>query len=156
MSYSVSWSNARWPDYIISVTLRLLHKVSRDKKIYKLEMCPSEHVWPASQHPSERDITIMKNNNVRRFFSVNRQLSCIIVHIKISRIKFKLVLKRIGKCQILGKARVFSYVCMYKVKNIKVHFFSKVVFFFFTLLTIFLEHVWVRNPKNNKIGKCQI
>ena len=27
---------------------------------------------------------------------------------------------------------------------------------FSTLLTIFLEHLWVRNPKNNRIGKCQI
>ena len=33
----------------------------------KQEMCPSEHVWPASQHPSEWDATIMKNN-VRSFF----------------------------------------------------------------------------------------
>ena len=35
---------------------------------------------------------------------------------------------RIGKSQILGKTQVFSYVCIYKVKNVKVHFFSKVVF----------------------------
>ena len=38
-------------------------------KDLKLEMCPSEHVWLASQHPSERDASIMKNNNVRSFFS---------------------------------------------------------------------------------------
>ena len=61
--------------------------------IIKLEMCLSEHVWPTSQHPLERDTTIIKNNNVRRVFSVNRQLSCIIAHLKIWRIKFKLVLK---------------------------------------------------------------
>ena len=40
----------------------------KKKKKKKLEMCPSEHVWPASQHPSEHDATIMKNNNVRSFF----------------------------------------------------------------------------------------
>ena len=34
----------------------------------ELEMCPTEHVWPASQHPIERDATIIKNNNVRSFF----------------------------------------------------------------------------------------
>ena len=45
-------------------------------------MCPSEHVWPASQHPLERDVTVIKNNNVKRgFFSVNRQLYCIIVQL---------------------------------------------------------------------------
>ena len=40
------------------------------------------------------------NNNEKQceFFSVNRQISCMIVHIKIRRIKFKLVLKVLG-CQ---------------------------------------------------------
>ena len=60
---------------------------------------------------------------------------------------------RIGKCQIQGKTRVFSYVCIYKVKMSKSTFFEG---YFSTLLTIFLEHIWVRNPKNNRIGKCQI
>ena len=72
----------------------------------KLEMCPSEHVWPASQHPSERDATIMKNNNVRSFFSVNRQLSCIIVHIKIRRFKFKLVLNVVSMYCSIGLGRI--------------------------------------------------
>ena len=40
----------------------------KSAKKCKLEMCPSEHVSPASQHPLERDATIIKNNNVRRVF----------------------------------------------------------------------------------------
>ena len=44
-----------------------------------------------SQHPSEWDATIMKNNNVRSFSSVNRHLSCIIEGC---------FFNRIGKCQI--------------------------------------------------------
>ena len=31
-------------------------------------MCPSEHVWPASQHPLQGYATIIKKNNVGRFF----------------------------------------------------------------------------------------
>ena len=39
------------------------------------------------------------NNNEKqceKFFSVNRELSCMIVHMKIRRIKLKLVLKVLG------------------------------------------------------------